>query len=78
MVVSHIFVIQGLCYDPDKLASDVVRKKVAEVHDRSVVLTAKPWFLLSLSFTPDVAMITSWNLFASTEVLPQTIFEEGL
>ena len=78
MIVAEVFVIEGLGDDTDELVGDVVGEEVAEVHDGSVVLTAEPGLLFALAFTADVAMITSWNLFARTEVLPKTIFEESL
>ena len=78
MIIAHILVVKSLGDDTDELVSDVVGKEVAEVHDGSVVLTGEPGLLLALAFTADVAMITSWNLLASTEVLPKAIFEEGL
>lgn len=78
VIIAHILVVERLGDDTDELVSDVVGKEVAEVHDGSVVLTGEPGFLFALAFTPDVAMITSWNLLARTEVLPKTIFEERL
>ena len=78
MIVADVLVVEGLGDDTDEPVSDVVGEQVTEVHDGSVVLTAEPGLLLALAFTADVAMITSWNLFARTEVLPKAIFEEGL
>lgn len=78
VIVTDVFVIEGLGDNTDELVSDVVGKEVTEVHDGSVVLSGEPEFLLALAFTADVAVITSWNLLASTEVLPKAIFEEGL
>ncbi len=78
MIIAHILVIECLGDDTNELMSDVVGEEVTEVHDGSVVLTAEPGLLLALAFTADVAVITSWNLLASTEVLPKAIFEEGL
>lgn len=78
MIVADVLVVECLGDDTDELVSDVVGEEVTEVHDGSVILTAEPGLLLALAFTADVAMITSWNLFARTEVLPKAIFEEGL
>ena len=78
MIVAHILVVECLGDDTDELVSDVVGEEVTEVHDGSVVLTGEPGFLLALAFTADVAVITSWNLLARTEILPKAIFEEGL
>ena len=78
VIIAHILVVECLGDDTDELMSDVVGEEVTEVHDGSVVLTAEPGLLLALAFTADVAMITSWNLFTRTEVLPKAIFEEGL
>ena len=78
VIIAHILVIECLGDDTDELVSDVVGKDVAEVHDGSVVLTAEPGLLLALAFTPDVALVSTRNLLACTEVLPKTIFEEGL
>ena len=78
MIVADVLVVEGLGDDTDELVSDVVGEEVTEVHDGSVVLTAEPGLLFALAFTSDVAMITSWYFLASTEVLPKSIFEEGL
>ena len=78
VIIAHILVVKCLGDDTDELMSDVVGEEVTEVHDGSVVLTAEPGLFLALAFTADVAVITSWNLLASTEVLPKAIFEEGL
>lgn len=78
VIIAHILVVKSLGDDTDELVSDVVGEEVTEVHDGSVVLTAEPGLLLALAFTADVAMITSWDFLASTEVLPKAIFEEGL
>lgn len=78
VIIAHILVVKCLGDDTDELMSDVVGEEVTEVHDGSVVLTAESGLLLALAFTADVTMITSWNLFARTEVLPKAIFEEGL
>ena len=78
VIIAHILVVKCLGDDTDELMSDVVGEEVTEVHDGSVVLTAEPGLFLALAFTSDVAMITSWDLLASTEVLPKAIFEEGL
>ena len=78
VIVTDVFVIEGLGDNADELVGDVVGEEVAEVHDGSIILTAEPGLLFALAFTSDVAMITSWDLLASTEVLPKAIFEEGL
>ena len=78
VIIAHILVVKCLGDDTDELVSDVVGEEVTEVHDGSVVLTAEPGLLLALAFTSDIAMITSWDFLASTEVLPKAIFEEGL
>ena len=78
VIIAHILVVKSLGDDTDELVSDVVGEEVAEVHDGSVILSGEPGLLLALAFTSDVAMITSWNLFTRTEVLPKAIFEEGL
>ena len=78
MIIAHILVIECLSDDADELMSDVVGEEVTEVHDGSVVLTAEPGLLLALAFTADVALVSTRNLLARTEVLPKAIFEEGL
>ena len=78
MIVADVLVVEGLGDDTDELVSDVVGEEVAEVHDGSVVLTAEPGLLLALAFTSDVALVSTRNLLARTEVLPKAIFEEGL
>ena len=78
MIIAHILVVKSLGDDTDELVSDVVGEEVAEVHDGSIILTAEPGLLFALAFTADVAMITSWNFFTRTEVLPKAIFEERL
>ena len=78
MIIAHILVVKCLGDDTNKLVSDVVGEEVTEVHDGSVVLTAEPGLLLALAFTSDVALVSTRNLFTRTEVLPKTIFEEGL
>ena len=78
VIIAHILVVKSLGDDTDELVSDVVGEEVTEVHDGSVVLTAEPGFLFALAFTADVALVSTRNLFTSTEVLPKAIFEEGL
>ena len=78
MIVADVLVVKCLGDDTDELMSDVVGEEVTEVHDGSVVLTAEPGFLFALAFTADVALVSTRNLFTSTEVLPKAIFEEGL
>lgn len=78
MIVADVLVVDGLGDDTDELMSDVVGEEVTEVHDGSVVLTAEPGFLFALAFTADVALVSTRNLLARTEVLPKAIFEEGL
>ena len=78
MIVADVLVVEGLGDDTDELVSDVVGEEVTEVHDGSVVLTAEPGFLFAFAFTADVALVSTRNLLASTEVLPKAIFEEGL
>ena len=78
VIIAHILVVKSLGDDTDELVSDVVGEEVAEVHDGSIILTAEPGLLFALAFTSDVAMITSWDFLASTEVLPKAIFEERL
>ena len=78
MIVADVLVVEGLGDDTDELVSDVVGEEVTEVHDGSVVLTAEPGLLLALAFTADVALVSTRNLLARTEVLPKAIFEEGL
>ena len=78
VIIAHILVVKSLGDDTDELVSDVVGKEVTEIHDGSVVLSGEPGFLLALAFTADVALVSTRNLLASTEVLPKAIFEEGL
>ena len=78
MIIAHILVVKSLGDDTNELVSDVVGEEVTEVHDGSVVLTAEPGLLIALAFTSDVALVSTRNLLARTEVLPKAIFEEGL
>jgi len=78
VIVAEVFVVQGLGDDADELVGDVVGEEITEVHDGSVVFSGEPRFLLSLAVTADVAVITSWDFFTSTKVLPKAVFEEGL
>ena len=78
MIIAHILVVKCLGDDTDELMRDVVGEEVTEVHDGSVVLTAESGLLLALAFTADVALVSTRNLLARTEVLPKAIFEEGL
>lgn len=78
MIIADVLVIDGLGDNADELVGDVVGEEVAEVHDGGVVLAAEPRLFLALAVVADVAMITSWYLFSSAEILPKTIFEESL
>ncbi len=78
VIVAEVFVVQGLGDDADELVGDVVGEEITEVHDGSVVFSGEPRFLLSLAVTADVAVITSWDFFTSTKVLPKAVFEKRL
>ena len=78
MIVADVLVVEGLGDNADELVGDVVGEEVAEVHDGGVILATEPRLFLALAVASDVAMISSWNLFTRTEVLPKAIFEKGL
>ena len=78
VIVADVLVIEGLGDNADELVGDVVGEEVAKIHDGGVVFSGEPRLLFALSFSADVAFITSWNLFTSTEILPKAVFEEGL
>ena len=78
MIVADVLVIEGLGDNTDELVGDVVGEEVAEVHDRGVVFSAEPRLFLALAVAADVAVVASWYLLSSAEVLPKAVFEEGL
>ena len=78
VIVTDVFVIEGLGDNADELVGDVVGEEVAEVHDGGVVFSGEPGLFLAFPISANVAVVASWNLFACAEVLPKAIFEEGL
>ncbi len=78
VIVAEMLVVQGLGDDADELVGDVVGEEITEVHDGSVILAREPRLFFALSFSADVAFITSWNLLAGAIVLPKTVFKKSL
>ena len=78
MIVPTIIVIDGLGNQAHKLMADVISHEVADVHDGSVVFTAEPALSDSFLLTTNIPGVTSGDFLAGTEVLPETVFQEGL
>ena len=78
VIVADVFVIEGLGYYSDELMGDVVGEEISEIHYACVILATEPGLFLALALSADVAVIASWNLFSCAEVLPKSVFEEGL
>ena len=70
MIVTDIFVIEGLGDYADELLGDVVGEEITEIHYRRIVFATEPRLFLALALSANVAVIASWYLFSSAEVLP--------
>ena len=78
MIITDVFVIEGLGDYTDELLGDVVGEEISEVHYACVILATEPRLFLALALTSYVAMVATRYLFACAKVLPQAVFEECL
>ena len=78
MVVPTVVVIDGLGDESDEIMADVISHEVADVHDGSIVFPAEPAFCLAFLLAANVTGVSTGDFLAGTEVLPQSVFEEGL
>ena len=78
MIVADVFVIEGLGDYADELLSDVVGEEITEIHYACVILATEPRLFLALALSTYVAVIATRYLFSCAEVLPKSVFEEGL
>ena len=58
--------------------SEIVRKEIADIHDRSVVFTGEPSSALPHLVPADVFAVATWRFPSCSVVLPQTVLQEGL
>ena len=78
VIVAEVLVIEGLGDYADELLGDVVGEEISEVHYRRIVFATEPGLFLALALSAYIAVIATRYLFACTEVLPKSVFEERL
>ena len=77
MVVPAIVVIER-SKNANEFFTYGLSHEVADVHDGSVVLTAEPTLGDTFLFSTNIPGVASGDFFAGTEVLPETVLQEGL
>jgi len=78
MIISPVFVIEGLGYNTDERLADVISQEVTEVEDRGIILAREPLLSDSSLFTTYIPGVASGDFFSGAEVLPKSVFEESL